>query len=79
MMLNCINLCTFLICKNFDDLWPCGKGICPCCKNMADLTEHHDHQIDVKVMICRSCHDIIEAYIKTQNKIKNSSNIDKND
>ena len=56
-----------------------GKGICPCCKNMADLTEHHDHQIDVKVMICRSCHDIIEAYIKTQNKIKNSSNIDKND
>ena len=61
-MLNCINLCTFLHCKNFDDLWV-SKGICPCCKNMADLTEHHDHQIDVKVMICRSCHDIIEMHI----------------
>ena len=55
-----------------------GKGVCPCCKNMMDLTEHHDHHIDTKVMICRPCHNIIEEYIKTQNKIKNLPNTDNN-
>ena len=55
-----------------------GKGICPCCKNMTDLTEHHDRHIDTKVMMCRYCHNIIEEYIKIQNKIKNLPNTDKN-
>jgi len=48
-----------------------GKGFCPCCKNKeADLTEHHDEMINEKIMICRNCHDIIEEYIKVQEKYK---------
>jgi len=49
-----------------------GKGTCPCCKKLKDLTEHHDKQLKEKVMICRSCHDVIEEYIKIQAKIKKS-------
>jgi hypothetical protein len=41
-----------------------GKGTCPCCKKLKDLTEHHDKQFKEKVMICRPCHDVIEEHIK---------------
>ena len=47
-----------------------GKGTCPCCKEMNDLTEHHDKELNEKVMICRSCHDVIEEYIKIQDKVR---------
>lgn len=45
-----------------------GLGTCPCCKEWKNLTEHHDKEIMVKVMVCRECHDIIEEYIKVQAK-----------
>ncbi len=45
-----------------------GLGKCPCCKEWKDLTEHHDKELKIKVMICRDCHDIIEEYIKIQAK-----------
>jgi len=48
-----------------------GKGFCPCCKNKeADLTEHHDKEVNEKIMICRRCHGIIEEYIKEQARYK---------
>lgn len=43
-----------------------GIGKCPCCKDIKDLTEHHDKQIEKKVMICLDCHIILEEYIKLQ-------------
>jgi len=45
-----------------------GLGKCPCCKEWKNLTEHHDKKLKVKVMICRDCHNIIEEYIKVQQK-----------
>ena len=45
-------------------------GECPCCKNWIELTKHHDKEIDEIIMICRNCHDIIEEYIKAQQKTK---------
>ena len=46
-----------------------GIGSCPCCKKIKDLTKHHDKQLNKKVMICRDCHDVLEKYIKLQEKI----------
>ena len=46
-----------------------GFGDCRCCKKYKILTTHHDKQLHEKVMICRNCHDIIEEYIKIQDKI----------
>ena len=43
-----------------------GLGKCLCCKEWVNLTEHHDKELNVKVMVCRDCHDIIEEYIKVQ-------------
>lgn len=43
-----------------------GLGKCPCCKEWINLTEHHDTELNVKVMLCRPCHNIIEEYIKVQ-------------
>lgn len=45
-----------------------GLGTCPCCKEWKDLTEHHDKELKIKVMICRDCHDVIEEYIKVRAK-----------
>ena len=45
-----------------------GWGKCPCCKEDKLLTEHHDKEIQKKVMICRDCHDVIEEYLKLQIK-----------
>jgi len=46
-----------------------GFGDCRCCKKYKKLTEHHDKQLQEKVMICRDCHDIVEEYIKIQDKV----------
>jgi len=45
-----------------------GLGKCPCCKEWKNLTEHHDKDLKIKVMICRDCHNIVEEYIKVQQK-----------
>ena len=44
-------------------------GECPCCKEWTNLTEHHDKRLNTKIMICRKCHDVIEEYIKIQEKM----------
>lgn len=49
-----------------------GKGTCPGCKKLTDLTEHHDKEICEKVLICRDCHDVLENYIKIIEEIRNS-------
>ena len=41
-----------------------GWGKCPCCRTDKDLTEHHDKDENKKFMICRVCHDVLEAYIQ---------------
>ncbi len=41
-------------------------GLCPCCKEWKSLTKHHDKRICKIILVCRSCHDIIEEYIKIQ-------------
>jgi len=51
-----------------------GLGKCPCCKKDKQLTEHHDKEIREKVMICRTCHDILEEYIKIQAEYRDLSN-----
>jgi hypothetical protein len=45
-----------------------GLGLCLCCKQDKLLTEHHDKEIKEKIMICRSCHDVIEDYLKLVEK-----------
>ena len=41
-----------------------GWGRCPCCKAGKDLTEHHDKDVGKKFLLCRECHDVLEAYIR---------------
>ena len=53
-----------------------GFGDCRCCKKYKKLTTHHDKLLNEKIMICRDCHDVVEAYIKIQNKV--SKEIKKN-
>lgn len=47
-----------------------GFGDCRCCKKYKKLTTHHDKQLNEKVMICRDCHDIVEEYVKIQDKVR---------
>ena len=54
-----------------------GLGICACCKDFKALTEHHDKELKVKVMICRNCHSHMEYYKEVQKKIKELG-LDKN-
>ena len=49
-----------------------GWGKCPCCRKYTDLTEHHDKDEDKKFMICRECHDVLEAYIQLVDTHKKS-------
>ncbi len=45
-----------------------GLGICPCCKSVKSLTVHHDKEIGEKIMICDTCHKILEEYLKARDK-----------
>jgi hypothetical protein len=41
-----------------------GLGYCQCCKADKLLTEHHAKELNKKIMICRDCHNVVEAYLK---------------
>ena len=45
-----------------------GYGTCPGCREITKLTEHHDKDLKIKVMICDSCHKV--KLIQYRNKIK---------
>ena len=47
-----------------------GYGTCPGCREITKLTVHHDKNLKIKVMICDSCHKVIESYIQYCGKIK---------
>lgn len=50
-----------------------GWGRCPCCKAGKDLTEHHDKDVGKKFLLCRECHDVLEAYIRLVGDYKSSA------
>ena len=39
-----------------------GYGTCPGCREITKLTEHHDKDLKIKVMICDSCHKVIVIF-----------------
>ncbi len=47
-----------------------GFGDCRCCKKYKKLTTHHDKVLNEKIMTCRDCHDIVEEYVKIQDKVR---------
>ena len=50
-----------------------GWGRCPCCKAGKDLTEHHDKDAGKKFLLCRECHDVLEAYIRLVDDYRSSA------
>lgn len=50
-----------------------GWGRCPCCKAGKDLTEHHDKDVGKKFLLCRECHDVVEAYIRLVDGYRDSA------
>jgi len=50
-----------------------GFGDCRCCKKYKKLTTHHDIVLNEKIMICRDCHDIVEEYVKIQDKVRKAT------
>ena len=46
-----------------------GYGSCPLCKETKLMTTHHDKTIKRRMMMCRECHNIVEAYVLYQKKI----------
>ena len=49
-----------------------GYGDCPCCKQWKELTEHNVKDLDMKLMLCPDCHNVIEEYTKVRDRLSKS-------
>lgn len=45
-------------------------GICMICKKKVEVTKHHDRNLNKVIVICRSCHDVLEWYRQLSEDIK---------